>query len=248
MRSLLSQQTSDLPQALGARCVVSAVMLFFLGAADVPEALAAQSPIAGRAAPPPDSLVFQHSLHQKLACTECHGASARKGSNKVTAPYSCRSCHHKPDQTATCTTCHASEIKLTRQVPVVFKVVARRTPAVTRKVPFRHEQHGKLDCAKCHGTDTDRAVQVNCTSCHADHHGAERNCTTCHPGASAGHDRTAHNGCSVCHANAPLPSISASRTLCLTCHERQRDHNPGGSCASCHAVSSPLAAPGARRP
>jgi Zn finger protein HypA/HybF involved in hydrogenase expression len=248
MHLLLSRQTAPTSYALRACSPATVALLFCLGTGGVPRALAAQLPTTGRGTAPPDSIVFQHSLHQKLACAECHGASARKGSNKVMAPSSCRSCHHRSDQTATCTSCHASEIKFTRQVPVIFKVVARRTPAVTRNLPFRHEQHGKLDCAKCHGTDTDRAVQVNCTSCHADHHEAERNCTTCHPGASAGHDRTAHNGCSVCHANAPLPSISASRTLCLTCHERQRDHNPGGSCASCHAVSSPLAAPGARRP
>jgi hypothetical protein len=248
MRSLTSRQTSHLHRAPGGRCVVLAMMLFLLSAAGAPQALEAQLPTIGRGNAPPDSIAFQHSLHQKLACAECHGASARKGSNKVTAPYSCRSCHHKPDQAVTCTTCHASEIKFTRQVPVTFKVVARRTPAVTRNLPFRHEQHGKLDCAKCHGTDTDRAVQVNCTSCHADHHGAARNCSTCHPGVSAGHDRTVHDGCTHCHVNAPLPSISASRTLCLTCHERQRDHNPGGSCAGCHAVASPSAAQGERRP
>lgn len=233
---------------IGVRSLASVLLFFNVCASGVPLALAAQRSATGRSAVPPDSLVFQHSLHQKLACAECHGASARHGSNNITAPYSCRGCHHNADQRATCVTCHAAEIKLTRQVPVLFKIVARRTPAVTRNLPFRHEQHGRLDCVRCHGTDTDRTVQVACTSCHADHHGAERNCTTCHQEASAGHSRAAHEGCSSCHVNAALPPINASRTLCLVCHERQRNHQPGGSCASCHAVAARPAAPGTQRP
>ena len=158
MLSLFSRQKPHRHSTLGACMLASAASFVCLVAGAVPLPLTAQLPITGRGTAPPDSIAFQHSLHQKLACAECHGASARHGSNKVTAPYSCRGCHHKADQTATCTTCHASEIKLTREVPVTFKVVARRTPAVTRNLPFRHEQHGKLDCAKCHDTDTDRAV------------------------------------------------------------------------------------------
>lgn len=217
-------------------------------AGSTPESVAAQQPPARGDASPRDTLGFQHARHARLPCTDCHGASARRGSMSVRGPESCRSCHHKPDQAAPCVTCHAAAIRVVRPAQVTFRVAARRGSAVTRSLEFRHEQHARVDCAKCHGAGTDRAVAVTCTTCHADHHAADRNCATCHAGARGGHDRTVHDGCARCHASAPLPSMAASRPLCLTCHAAQRDHHPGGSCATCHAIAQVPVAGGARRP
>ena len=228
--------------------VGAAIGFLAVAAASAPRSLGAQSVTARRDSTFRDTLGFQHARHAKLACTDCHGTSARRGSMSIRGPESCRGCHHKTDQAAACTTCHANAIRVTRRASVTVKVAARRGPAVTRDLSFRHEQHGRVDCVKCHGTGTDHAVGVACTSCHLDHHSAERTCATCHPGARAGHDRTAHDGCTRCHVNAPMPSVTASRTLCLTCHEAQRDHQVGGSCAGCHAVPPAAATTGARRP
>jgi hypothetical protein len=229
-------------------CCAAIAILAFAGAGGAPPALTGQPPTVRRDSTPRDSLGFQHARHAKLPCTDCHGTSAKRGSVNIRGPESCRSCHHRVDQAEPCTTCHANAIKVTRQAIVTFKVVARRGPAVTRDLSFRHEQHGRLDCVKCHGTGTDHAVGLTCTSCHSDHHAAERTCATCHAGARAGHDRAAHDGCTRCHVNASLPSVAASRTLCLTCHEAQRDHQTGGSCAACHAVAPDQGTAGARRP
>jgi hypothetical protein len=190
-----------------------------------------------------DTITFSHSRHKALECAECHGPGATHGRLKFGAPDGCRSCHHGVAQKAACATCHAASPK-PRDVSVTFNVVARKTAPVTRSLRFRHEQHGALDCAKCHNADADRTVDKNCVSCHADHHAPARDCTSCHADARAGHDRSAHDGCASCHTGARTAAFAFTRALCLTCHDKQRTHEPGGDCAACHAVASHGAAGG----
>ncbi len=192
---------------------------------------------------PRDTTAFQHARHKTVECAECHSAS--RGRLKFgAAPDGCRSCHHGVAQKSACAACHATSPK-PRDVPVTFTIVARKKkPPVTRPLTFRHEQHGKLVCSACHNADADRTVEKNCLSCHADHHAAARDCTSCHADARTGHKLAAHDGCANCHAGGKTPALTYTRALCLTCHDKQRTHEPGGDCATCHAVGSHVPAGG----
>ena len=196
-----------------------------------------------QSAAPPDTSAFPHSRHKSLKCAECHGTGDTHGELKITKPDGCRSCHHGTAQKTACATCHTVTPKA-RDINVTFDVFARKTGPVTRPLHFRHEQHGKLECAKCHNADVKHTVDKNCQTCHADHHAAARDCTSCHADARAGHDRTAHEGCATCHTGGRTPALAYTRALCLTCHEKQRSHEPGGDCAACHAIASHAATGG----
>jgi len=199
-------------------------------------------------AAPRDSAAFPHSRHKKLACTECHATSDTHGAVKVKAPDGCFGCHHGVEQKTACATCHTTTAKSLKQLSVTFHISARRVTGPTRDLPFRHAQHGRLDCAKCHAQDTKKSVITTCNSCHADHHEPDRECSTCHAKARESHDRASHDGCTTCHIDARFASMIASRTLCLSCHARQREHYPSGDCASCHALSTHGPAMEARTP
>ena len=198
------------------------------------------APSASQATIPPaapaDTATFPHSRHKSVKCAECHGAGDYHGQLKFTAPDGCRGCHHAAAQKSACAKCHATAPK-PRDVSVTLNVTPRKAP-VTRGLPFRHEVHGKLECAKCHGTDANKTVVQSCTSCHAEHHAAARDCTSCHTGAQKGHDRASHESCTSCHTGAKSAALTLTRALCLTCHEKQKTHEPGGNCAACHAISS----------
>jgi hypothetical protein len=82
-----------------------------------------------------------------------------------------------------------------------------------------------------------------CGSCHDSHHAGEAECGKCHATPRRGaHNTAVHLSCagSACHASSKAPTPTSSRTLCLFCHTDRRDHEPDGSCASCHRI------PGAR--
>jgi nitrate/TMAO reductase-like tetraheme cytochrome c subunit len=184
---------------------------------------------------PVDS-IFRHSIHKSLACTDCHGTATTHGGLRFVAPGGCMACHHGAQQRAQCSTCHKTEPLSPYTVPVTFAITARRDP-VTRPLAFTHARHGEVACTRCHGNDVKRSVSATtCTTCHADHHGAEANCASCHPNARAGHDRLAHASCASCHTDAHLAALPKSRALCLVCHQEQRNHYPTGDCATCHAL------------
>jgi nitrate/TMAO reductase-like tetraheme cytochrome c subunit len=189
-------------------------------------------------AAPSDSSTFAHSKHRKLACTECHGTTGSHGAIKITAPEGCLGCHHGAAQKSACANCHTTTAASLKEVPVTFHVTARKGVAPTRNLPFRHAQHGRLDCARCHASDAKKTMTATCTGCHADHHAPDRECSTCHANARDGHDRASHDGCTNCHTDARFAAMVSSRTLCLSCHARRRDHYPAADCANCHAVST----------
>jgi len=184
---------------------------------------------------PVDS-IFLHSIHKSLVCTDCHGTATTHGGLKFAAPAGCMACHHGAQQRAQCSICHKTEPASPYTVPVTFAITARRDP-VTRPLGFTHARHSEVACTRCHGNDVKRSVSATtCTTCHADHHGAEANCASCHPTARAGHDRLAHASCASCHTDARLAALPKSRALCLVCHQEQRNHYPAGDCATCHAL------------
>lgn len=190
-----------------------------------------------------DSVAFPHARHTTVPCMTCHVTTGSGARLKVAAPEGCRACHHSTDQKSQCAACHSKTLSTTYAVPVAFSAPTRSVP-VTRSVDFDHQRHAGRQCTECHANDVMRTPQVTCTSCHADHHAPDRNCSTCHPTARVGHDRTAHDGCTTCHVARTIPAITGSRTLCLVCHEPQRNHKPGGDCATCHAIRSGVAAAG----
>ena len=184
-----------------------------------------------------DSTAFPHARHSSIPCMTCHVTTATGARLKIAAPDGCRSCHHGTAQKATCSACHGKTLATTRSVSVDFTAPKRLVP-VARQVGFEHQRHGAVGCDRCHANDLVRAPRVTCASCHADHHAPERDCAACHPTARIGHDRAVHDGCTACHNAVATPAMRGSRTLCLSCHEAQRNHNPGGDCAACHAIPS----------
>lgn len=189
-------------------------------------------------AEPSDTLAFSHKRHKALTCNGCHTADKTHGYVKIKAPGDCQSCHHAADARAgKCATCHApNELQRPYARSVTVNVSARKTGAVTRTLSFKHDLHGKLACAECHGTAITKTVQKTCNSCHADHHAPARDCATCHPTAKIGHERSIHEGCTSCHTDSRAAALVASRTMCLACHGAQRTHKERRECADCHAV------------
>jgi hypothetical protein len=205
-----------------------------------------QQPGAAAGAQRPDTL-FDHARHKSVACLECHTVTKDRAALKIMVPGGCLGCHHGSAQRATCNTCHANGPAVSRQVPVSFRVSARRD-VLTRPVAFAHARHTTVACARCHANDVQRTVVPSaCNDCHADHHAAARDCAACHSTARQGHDRAVHEGCAGCHAGATVESLAVSRSLCAVCHEKQRgNHYPKGDCATCHAVALHPGARGGR--
>ena len=195
-------------------------------------------------AAPTDS-AFRHSRHTSLACTTCHSTSNTHGGLRFTRPAGCNSCHHGPKQRSPCTACHTPTSLGARAMPMTFAISARRE-AITRSIPFAHERHGTLACARCHGQGNNRPVTATCSDCHTAHHDAAADCATCHTTARTGHDRASHEGCAGCHTDATVAALPASRVVCLTCHQAQRTHYPTGDCATCHALAHGMMSAGRR--
>jgi hypothetical protein len=124
--------------------------------------------------------------------------------------------------------------------------------ARTRELPFAHERHATVECTECHRAPVTMARTRECGSCHEGHHRVESTCASCHEGvARMPHRSASHVTCagSQCHAAPVAPPATLSRNLCVTCHTAQADHEPGGSCASCHMIpptTAPRAATGGR--
>jgi hypothetical protein len=197
---------------------------------------------AGR--PRADSLVFQHTQHRGVTCTQCHQTTASHGQITITTFTECRQCHHTGPTAQTCTTCHQrSELRTPYRVaqPVRLSVAQ----PVTRRLPFDHARHAGELCTACHASGLDQsAAGVSCNTCHQKHHVPEANCRACHqrPPATA-HTTQAHLGCGVagCHSAMPFRGLPRARQVCLGCHQQLADHMPGRNCIDCHALPQPRA-------
>ncbi|MEQ1690136.1 MAG: hypothetical protein ABMA00_02535, partial [Gemmatimonas sp.] len=193
-----------------------------------------------RQAPPRDTPAFTHRTHKLLTCASCHDQKISPGAVKVRTKSDCAACHHSAERSVTCEGCHDARTKLAR---TFTRTVSMRTnadaPAKQRGLPFAHKAHRDLECKGCHTSGILLGVTRDCTSCHTEHHTAERACIMCHQPAKAAHQRAAHDGCagSGCHSNATVLALPPSRATCLTCHAEQVDHKPKRECAECHAVS-----------
>ena len=116
-------------------------------------------------------------------------------------------------------------------------IAAAGKPPLERTVGFRHEWHGKLQCAACHGTPVTLAPvdsALTCQGCHADHHQAGRSCATCHRTDSIKQPHMlpvqAHLACDRCHSTAAIAPLTPTRSFCLACHDPSVDHHPEREC------------------
>ncbi len=194
-------------------------------------------PFAGWA--PADTLPrpFLHREHEAVSCTECHGTDVEHGVMTVRTARDCAQCHHDPGRGYECAECHSPErIYGERPVDARMTFTVRDEPAF-RELPFNHERHEDLSCQECHTGPVMMAVELECASCHDDHHRPEAECSQCHLPADDAHGLDVHLTCygSGCHASE-VTRPEWTRNVCLTCHTDQRDHEPGLSCEGCHRV------------
>jgi len=194
---------------------------------------------------------FLHSQHKNVACLKCHDDTKTHGGLKVTTLQDCRSCHHAPPISNSCTRCHSGSDMPTRtfqETRTVTLSVGSGAPQ-QRTFSFRHQPHQGIDCSRCHTQGLARsAASVDCDGCHEKHHEVDNNCVSCHqqPPSSAHPSARAHVTCSGsgCHNPPPFKGVPRTRTVCLVCHQQQQNHNPGRECSDCHALPPPLSAGG----
>jgi hypothetical protein len=118
-----------------------------------------------------------------------------------------------------------------------------------RDLPYDHETHaGRVRCSSCHTEGLQRsAAEVDCASCHQDHHEPEVRCASCHVGLTEEpHTVDAHRGCNVsgCHQLVPFEGVPRERNFCVTCHQDMEDHREGERCESCHQLPEPVSGGG----
>jgi hypothetical protein len=91
------------------------------------------------------------------------------------------------------------------------------------------------------------ARDLQCESCHDQHHQPEAACVSCHRGgALAKHTRQEHVACVQCHA--AVPHITRwTRQVCTACHADKINHYPSRACDVCHKVP-PMGAASAAAP
>jgi len=188
---------------------------------------------------------FRHSQHRDVECGNCHVSTEEHGALAVQTLNDCRDCHHTAPVSATCSRCHDADDppdRSFRETQTFTFSVGR--PEAARAVTFPHAPHDTLDCGSCH-TDGPalRPSNVDCTTCHEEHHDPTNDCTACHrqaPASAHPADR-AHVTCtgSGCHETLPFDSVPRTRQACLGCHQDMRNHRPDRACAECHTLPSP---------
>jgi nitrate/TMAO reductase-like tetraheme cytochrome c subunit len=184
---------------------------------------------------------FLHSQHKTVSCLRCHDDKKSHGGLKVTTLQDCRSCHHTPPVSDSCTRCHTAADMPTRTFQEVRAVHFSVGQARQRTFTFSHKPHEAIECGRCHTEGLARsAASVDCDACHAKHHEVDDNCMSCHqqPPASAHPVAEAHVTCtgSGCHKPPPFAGVPRTRQVCLVCHQQQVNHNPGRECSDCHAL------------
>jgi hypothetical protein len=195
-----------------------------------------------------------HVIEQGLACVSCHSPNDLFLDDRRTfdpahgstvSPAECARCHHAGAEASSCGICHSSE-ELARGRPVTLSVAVDGYSARPREVPWAHEGHRDVACDQCHGAASAGGITAGgelCSTCHSDHHAAERDCAACHrlPGIRAAHSADTHTECDVCHSRGTVELLVPDRSFCLVCHGEQAHHydEAGAECATCHFLASP---------
>ncbi len=195
---------------------------------------------------------FSHDEHQTAECASCHISVDGHAVSTVTTIQDCRSCHHTAPVSASCDRCHAPQdapIDLFHRIRPMVLEVGTNDPR--RSMDFPHERHVELNCADCHteGLALEVASDLDCQTCHEDHHTPESDCAACHNAApvEAHPPAEAHVTCSGagCHTDLPFESVPRTRALCLGCHQDLGAHEPNRTCAECHTLPAPRNGTGA---
>ena len=187
---------------------------------------------------------FTHGDHEDLQCFTCHENTGGHGALTVTTIEDCRSCHHantRATDSASCARCHA---ETPDETFMVIRSVAFSVPAhdPQRSLEFPHDRHDDIECSTCHTQGTALAVpaDLDCASCHADHHTVDSDCASCHAPVHASAHPTAevHVTCSgaACHQDVPFESVPRTRAFCLGCHGELALHEVPRECVECHLL------------
>ncbi len=165
----------------------------------------------------------------------------------------CRSCHHTAPVSRSCERCHqpqdAPADAFTTTGAMVLDV---GTNDAARAFTFPHDRHATLGCASCHteGLALAAPTDLDCQSCHQDHHTPESDCAACHNVApiTAHPPAEAHVTCSGagCHVSVPFENVPRTRAFCLGCHQDMTEHEQNRPCAACHTLPAPRGPTGAR--
>ncbi|HEX6132391.1 MAG TPA: cytochrome c3 family protein [Longimicrobiales bacterium] len=186
--------------------------------------------------------LFDHSRHESIGCSRCHGTGARHRMLLVRTAQDCLACHHAPERVDACAACHdrgSLPEPATLRVDLTLSVW---DSARTRELRFGHELHARVECRTCHARPGSLAMERSCASCHEEHHSPTADCRSCHETPESGvHPAAAHLSCAGvgCHSAQAAPSPVLSRNLCLACHESSRAHMPARECAGCHIPHLP---------
>jgi nitrate/TMAO reductase-like tetraheme cytochrome c subunit len=185
-------------------------------------------------------MAFDHTAHVLrggLDCTTCHTPLGRHGGTTLASRASCDACHHPLIQPRNCAQCHAGPAGAPSQ------------PISLPTGDFSHRAHAaaNLACTACHTPPLMSARDLQCESCHDQHHQPEVACVSCHRGgALAKHTRQEHVACVQCHA--AVPHITRwTRQVCTACHADKVNHYPSRACDVCHKVP-PMGAASAAAP
>ena len=194
------------------------------------------------------SLDFSHDEHESVECADCHRTGDSHGAVGIATVQDCRSCHHEDPLPATCDQCHEpSDAPLETYATtgaMVLPDVGVNDP--DRTFDFPHGNHAVQDCGSCHSEGLAMGVSddLDCASCHEDHHTATSDCASCHVSASvsAHPPEQAHVTCggSGCHTDVPFETVPRTREFCLGCHQDMVDHEPQDTCSECHQLPAPL--------
>jgi hypothetical protein len=196
--------------------------------------------------PAPLADTFPHSRHTSVACLECHKTGSLHGRLNFERPRGCALCHHQAPSSARCVSCHRPEQFGSAKHMTVTVTVPDRA-ARPRTVDFLHSRHVSRECTECHTTPVTLAPgpdKVQCVSCHAEHHAADRDCTACHriadPTIEHRPVEAAHQRCDACHTASSVARLTPTRTFCITCHAKQATgHNEATECTVCHFLAEP---------
>jgi nitrate/TMAO reductase-like tetraheme cytochrome c subunit len=197
------------------------------------------------------ALDFAHDEHTVVECASCHVSDESHGAATVTAVADCQSCHHTVPVSRDCARCHeaadapVSTHRWTQEIHLDVGV-----DESSRTFVFPHASHNDSDCASCHseGLELEPSPELDCQSCHEDHHTPVSDCAACHKVApvSAHPPEEAHVTCSGagCHETVPFEGVPRTRPFCLGCHQDLTDHEPDRPCAECHTLPEPRQTPG----
>lgn len=186
-----------------------------------------------------DTLRFSHQEHGRVECTLCHNTGTGHGTVTVRSFRECQSCHHDPERASVeCSRCHSRQ-EIAEDYTVIRRLTLS-TGAATRQLGFEHESHRTVGCTRCHAESlTMSTAQLDCGSCHEEHHRPNAECSACHTEpATAVHPLSAHVTCagSGCHSRVPFTRRPDTRPFCLVCHQDMVDHEPGQVCTACHGL------------